>query len=152
MLNNSSSPTWTGCTFSGNSAEAGSGMLNYDNNPTLTSCIFSGNSASYYGGGMFNNNSSPTLTNCTFVSNNAGNGNAVSCDSEEQAFPSFLRLSNSILWDGGNEIENNDGSTIIITYSDIQGGWSGLGNIDIDPCFVNADTNDCHLKSEGWRG
>jgi hypothetical protein len=32
--------------------------------------------------------------------------------------------------------------------------WSviwGPGNIDTDPCFVDADADDYHLKSAGWR-
>ena len=60
-----------------------------------------------------------------------------------------------------------------ITFSNVLGGFPGVGNIDIDPCFVKpgywADPNnpnvtlepndinavwvngDYHLKSEGWR-
>jgi predicted outer membrane repeat protein len=142
-----SSPALTDCTFSDNSAGYdGGGMANYyESSPKLTNCTFNGNLALNCAGGMFNyHNNCPTVTNCTFVSNNAGNGSAV-------FFPSILKISNSILWDGGNEIWNNDGSTIIITHSDVQDGWPGLGNIDADPCFVDADANDYHLKSEGWR-
>ncbi len=40
---------------------------------------------------------------------------------------------------------------IRITYSDIQGGWPGEGNIDADPLFADADSNDYHLKSEAGR-
>jgi len=36
----------------------------------------------------------------------------------------------------GTEIYNADNSTIAITYSDVQSGWPGEGNIYIDPCFV----------------
>jgi len=69
---------------------------------------------------------------------------------------------------GGDEIWNNDVSTITITYSDVQGGWPGKGNIYADPCFVDtgywnpngtpADANDdfwvdgdYQLKSQGGR-
>jgi hypothetical protein len=53
-------------------------------------------------------------------------------------------LDNCILWDGGDEIWNNDDSTITITYSDVQGGWTNddcppehpVCNIDADPLFV----------------
>jgi hypothetical protein len=41
------------------------------------------------------------------------------------------------------------------TYSDIQGGWAGQGNIDADPCFVEAgfwDTNDTpdDIRDDLW--
>jgi hypothetical protein len=39
--------------------------------------------------------------------------------------------------DGGEEIWNNDDSTITITYSNIESGHPGQGNIDADPCFVD---------------
>ena len=130
-----SNPTVTNCTFGGNSADKGGGMYNYDNSsPTLTNCTFSRNSAAYCGGGMFTWDSSPTMTNCTFGGNSAANGMAVACDSWGD--PSTVVMANCVLWDGRNEIGNNDGSTITITYSDIQGGWPGEGCIDSDPAFV----------------
>jgi hypothetical protein len=56
------------------------------------------------------------------------------------------------LWDGGNEVWNNDGSTISINYSDVQGGYTGEGNIDADPYFVEpgywADANDPNIVVE----
>lgn len=73
MLNRSSTPTLTYCTFSGNSATgSGGGMYNLASSPTLTDCVFIGNSAVNSGGGMFNvQASSPTLINCTFIGNSA---------------------------------------------------------------------------------
>ena len=54
MLNNSSSPTVTNCTFSANEAISGGGMLNRYSSPTVTNCTFSGNEVSSNGGGMSN--------------------------------------------------------------------------------------------------
>jgi len=59
---------------------------------------------------------------------------------------------NSILWGnkaGGlpNEIYLAYSSTIKVTYSDIEGGWPGAGNIKTDPLFVDAANGDYHLKS-----
>jgi len=58
----------------------------------------------------------------------------------------------------------NSGSTLTISYCNIQGGQSdiyndnnlsitnwGIGNIDVDPMFVDPDNGDFHLKSQGWR-
>jgi len=36
----------------------------------------------------------------------------------------------------------------IVTYSDVQGGWKGQGNIDADPAFVGPERDDFHLR---WR-
>jgi hypothetical protein len=94
----------------------GGGMCNAFSNSTIVNCTFIGNSASNCGGGVYSNCSSLTLTNCTFSGNLASGGSALACDSWQQENPSNLRLTNCILWDGGNEIWNNDNSVITITY------------------------------------
>jgi hypothetical protein len=57
-------------------------------------------------------------------------------------------MANCILWDGGDEIWNNDGSTIDITYSDVQGGYPGPGNINADPLFIDPDNGDFRLSPD----
>jgi len=146
-----SSPILINCTFNGNLGGRGGGMRN-QGSATLIGCIFAGNSAEFHGGGMSNTNQSdPILTNCTFSGNSAPNGNALACNSLQQRYPSNLRLTNCILWDGGNEIWNNDNSVITITYSDVQGSWPGEGNIDADPLFADPAIGDYHLKSQAGR-
>jgi hypothetical protein len=143
---NGSSPTVTNCTFSGNSAEIGGGMLNDDySSPMVTGCIFSGNTAIYDGGGMFNwEVSSPMVTNCTFSGNSAVNGGGM------HNYDSSPMLTNCILWgDTPDEIYNYDVDSIpIVTYSDVEGGYPGTGNIDSDPLFMDAADGDLHLLSE----
>jgi hypothetical protein len=94
-------------------------------------------------------NSNPTLVNCTFVGNWGENGRALRCYSANNNTNSTLNLMNCILWDGGDEISNEGNSAITITYSGVQGGWDGVGNIDKDPLFVNhgywADFNDPNI-------
>jgi len=143
------------CNFSENTAnEAGGGMCNTGSYSRLTNCIFSGNSADRGGGVANYDGSDVNLANCTFAGNSGQNGNALTCDSlsPQYPWPSELQLSNCILWDGGNEIWNNDNSEITITYSDIQhDNWPGEGNIDADPCFADALNGDYHLKSQAGR-
>ena len=107
--------------------------------PWVTNCTFSGNSATSSGssgGGMYNGFSTVlTMTNCTFSGNDADNGKALAFD-HIFGNSSDLSMSNCILWDGGDEVWNNDKSMINIAYSDVQGGWPGEGNIDLDPMFV----------------
>ena len=142
MMNfDQTTPTMTNCVFSANSAEYGGGVYDCTSIPTLTNCLFSGNYADK-GGGMYSGGSTATLVNCTFSLNSASNGCFLACGAYAQPFPSTLDLTNCVLWDGGSEIWNNDNSTIIITYSDVQGSWPGEGNIAVDPLFVDADGMD----------
>ncbi|MBN2272133.1 MAG: right-handed parallel beta-helix repeat-containing protein [Sedimentisphaerales bacterium] len=152
-FDNAAYPVFIGCAFIGNKADWGGGMYSYASSSILTNCIFNGNSAEE-GGGMANHfDSRAQMVNCTFAGNSATKGRAVSFDSEEppHQFPSNAELSNCILWDGGDEIFNGDGSEISITYSDVQDGWPGEGNIDADPCFVDPNSGDYHLRSERGR-
>ncbi len=138
-----SSPTLINCTFSGNTAAYGAGIHgNNSSSPTITNCTFSDNEADEYGGGMYNtNSSSPVLTNCTFTGNTAGtNGGGM------RNYHSSLTVTNCILWgDTPNEFYNTGGSPTI-TYSDVQGGYGGTGNIDADPCFVGSTADNLRLR------
>ncbi len=152
---NSSALTLTNCTFSGNS---GSGMSNsYNPSPTLINCRFIGNTASN-GGGMYNYESSPTLINCTFVGNAATNGGAIYNDFAASPTltncvlsgnfasssgggmynSSLSTLTNCIVWGCGANPIYNKLNPATITYSDIQGGASGVGNINSEPKFVRS--------------
>lgn len=158
MYNNeSSSPTLTHVTFSNNSAESGGGMFNLVySSPTLNNVTFSGNRApSGLGGGMVNAGySSPRLTNVTFSFNDANwggglyNGTYSNPDLTNVTFSENMAskgggiynydncsptITNTILWGNGEEGLSNDTSTPVITYSVIQGGYTGTGNINADP-------------------
>ena len=138
------SPILTNCTFSGNSANSAGGMDNFSNsNPALTNCKFVGNSALWVGG-MYSVDSSPTLTNCTFSGNFA--------DEVGGMFGSWDRssiLTNCILW--GNTFPQIAG-VAAVSYTNVQGGWEGQGNIDADPLFAEpgywGDVNDPNIVVE----
>ncbi len=146
MFTGGHSVTLTSCTFTRNSTkDRGGGIYVYWNNLTLVNCIFSGNTANC-GGGLYSNDANDLcLTNCTVAANSALNGNALACDSNWQAYPSNVQFTNCILWNDGDEIWNNDNSSITITHSDVFGNWPGQGNIEADPCFVDEANEDYHL-------
>jgi len=125
MFNNSSSPALANVTFSGNSATYGAGMFNDSSSPALANVTFSGNSATSYGGGMGNwNISSPTLTNVTFSGNSATYYGGGMFNNSGSPSP---QIRNTIFWDNtapsgeGAQIFNN-GSTSSVSDSVVQGG------------------------------
>jgi hypothetical protein len=144
--------TLTNCIFNNNAANNpgyGGAILDNASSPILTNCVFNGNSAqttnpfsSGWGGAIFNySSSSPIITNCTFGNNVAGLAGAIM-----NFASSGTTLTNSILWnntdDFGYEIfVNGDGSTVNVSYSDVQNGYAGTANLNVNPLFVNATSN-----------
>jgi len=155
MYNRSSDSVVVKCIFAGNSAENGGGTYNrslYDGS-SFSGCIFTGNSAESYGGGAFIYRGTIALINCTFSGNTAEGGNSLTCGFPSEPWnSSAVKIRNCIVWDGEDEIDNNDDSSISINYSCIQGGeaseppmppwpWppsGNVGNIVDDPLFFNA--------------
>jgi len=135
--------TITNCNISGNSSVYhGGGCLNEGNTTKIKNSVISNNSAARDGGGCLNIGTL-IISNCTFTGNAALNGYALATGYSKKEYQSvLLNVSNSILWDGGNEIYDNSilGSSlkheIVASYSNIRGGWPGTGNIDIDPLFI----------------
>jgi len=132
---NNSNPVLTNVTFVNNStATNGGGMLNSESSPMLTNITFSGNTAGEFGGGMCNTFSSrPMLTNVTFADNKAPHGSGV-CN-----VGGSFTLVNGIIWGNTPSREQvyNDHVTPDITYSDIEGGFPGTGNLNVDPRLGN---------------
>jgi hypothetical protein len=166
MLCLNSSPTVRDCIFMGNAAVVGGALCNAGGSPTIANCAFMDNSASGDGAAVFNDANSPTLINCLFMGNTAGgNGGAIS---NRDASPRLVNCTfsrntavagggmagqddsrpvvvNCIFWgDAPDEFVSLDGTgATTATYSDIQGGWPGTGNIEVDPLFVDAQRNLC---------
>jgi hypothetical protein len=155
-MDNFGYPTITNCTFSENSASYGGAMHNFESMAIITNCLFSGNSA-INGGGMYNNDGGPiTIANCTFTGNiaDANGGGIYNINYGDR------RIINCIFWDNealndGNEVYNYgyypaEPIDPIFSNCDIRGygvldsnfGPDGIvnggGNINADPCFVEA--------------
>jgi len=92
----------------------------------------------YMGGGFYSCNG--YILNNTIVGNSASYGGAFgNCTAT---------IENCIIW--ANSPDDMFNSSLP-TFSCIQGSSSGIGNIDIDPYFVDAAGGDYHLISNGWR-
>jgi len=82
-------------------------------------------------------NSNPQVVNCV-ICNNDFNNYTVYCSGSAPI------LTNSICW--ANSRPMSDG--VIARYSDIQGGWPGEGNIDVNPQFLDAATLDYNICAQ----
>jgi len=133
------------CTFVANSARDGGGLMSY--NPTsastVTNSVFIGNSGSWTGGGVYNSHAALTVTNCTFGGNTGG---AVSSYGAA-GYVVLTIVTNSILWDNDWEIVNAGTAATTATFSIVQGGYSGTGNLSSSPLFVDAGNGDLRLQS-----
>jgi len=145
FYNESGSATIINCIFSQNTCGLYGGAINEAmSSSSLYNCLITGNTSSFYGGAMYYwYESSPQMFNCTFVDNSAPVGNAIICAVPEGYYPppspSVVSAVNCIFRDGGNEIVNFDNSIITVTYSDVQGGYSGAGNMTADPRFFQPE-------------
>ena len=107
---------------------------------------------------MFNGSAAePVITNCTFTQNRVPYySNDGTYDGENGGGVKFntdctSTVTNCIIWgnfcgDGPNDVIDTYDDYALITYSNVGGGYPGVGNIDADPLFVNAPT-DVSLRS-----
>ncbi len=115
-------------------------------NPEITNNLFAGNlSQGHDGGAIFVFNSNTQIINNTFANNQASdNGGALYF-----RFAGQPLVTNCILFlneaDSGAQISVQDANPTV-TYCDVQGGWPGTGNIDVDPLFRDPSTRDYHLQ------
>jgi len=163
-LSEQSDATIANCTICDNTGAGvemvptGTGRVVKQSYATITNCIIEGNRQHGIFGGI------STVNNCTIVKNLLPGVSGVRS-----------AITNSIIYYNGAKKAGVqiEGGLTSVTYSDIQGGWAGLGNIGRDPCFVNVgcwahkddpqilldpeDLNavwimgDYHLLSEAWR-
>ncbi len=179
-----SSPTVEKCVFVKNIATLqGGAMYFYDSAASISNCVIASNRASTDGGGIEWWDSSFTIRNCiisdnradgpgqgggidivrcpeaaiincTIAGNESGDGGGVYC------WGSTAQLENCILWDNidsaNSQIGFNSTSAVSVAYSNVQGGWQGGTNLDVDPDFAGTDISqidkfDFHLLSEWGR-
>ena len=170
----SASPSILNCIIRNNSSSWLGGGICCDNSsyPTIEGCIILDNQSDQCGAGVGSvGNSHPQLLRCLLYQNNCdGNGGAIGCISGANAiitnctvtanhaenyggaiysgYTSTIFL-NTILWgdsasNQNNEIYGYNG----VTYSDIEGGYSGEGNLNTNPLFVDPSNADFHLQAE----
>ena len=147
---NSGTSTISNCVFAGNTSTGHGGAicLSGGTQSWISNCVFYNNSAPFVAGGAFYDDSwgNNSLVNCTFYGNSTlpgGQGGAVNNSNPN------LSVTNCILWgnQSADQPEISAYSSPMVTYSDIQGGYTGTGNISLDPQFVDAASGDFHLQA-----
>ncbi len=143
------SPTLSNLIISKNTTEwDGAGLFCDYAHPTLYRVVICNNTATWAGAGVYLTScSEPTFTNVTITENNSyDSDNYAGFQLAHDASPTLV---NCILWNNTpQEILLTSVCSIDITYSDIKGGWTGVGNMNIDPLFVNPLDGDFHLTTE----
>lgn len=155
---------WTDVLMSGNSAEIGGGcyLYSYSSNGTaafVTNTVFRGNAATVWGGSValeafgcsaWTEN---RITNCAFIGNTtAGTSTSIwssmcganvtrieGCTFLGETVAGQLAIDSCIL----RGVPAPVLKAYEVSWSNVQGGWPGIGNIDAEPGFIAA--GDVHL-------
>ncbi len=128
-ISSSPSPDILGSIIRNNIARVnGGGIYAYYCYSRIINCIIAENKA-FQGGGIFGfYSNSLKIINCTIAGNNANAyGGGIKADAYDV-------LTNSIFWKNTPDSIYGDPTT---TYSDIEGGYAGEGNIQSNPEFVS---------------
>ncbi len=115
--------TATNCTITNNTATYGGGMYG----GVATNCIFTGDSATF-GGGL----NAGTAMNCTFANNQRSTGSDINDGT----------ATNCIFW--GESAAGIRRSSVV--YSCVKAGFAGVGNIALDPFFIDTASGDFRLR------
>ena len=168
--------TIRGCTITNNINEfEGGGIICLDSKVTFVDCIVANNIAVStglpvpqpgMGGGLSVIESPVTLINCLFYGNEAGLGsdihsygtgaivNCLNCIFASTESPSFRGIFsgsevghflNCVVW--GHPTSFVGTPDWKVDYSVFRGGFSGEGNIDADPLFVDPDNGNFRLQA-----
>jgi predicted outer membrane repeat protein len=136
MLNRRTPPVVMNCVFTKNKATRAGGAIFFENvvgTPTIGNTVMVNNTATEFGSAVYNRNTSPVITNTTIASNSVPvNGGTIYNES-----PSAPVIRNSIIYKnaGDNPIINQSGANATVTYTNIEFGYTGTGNINTDPIF-----------------
>ena len=151
-------PIIEGCRIYDNMAQIeGGGICSDYSAPLIRNNVIYNNHGQYFGGGVhLHGGSEATIVNNLIAGNLAGRGGAILCQGSSRAvvdhctlvsnsavdevggvyveWLSEMEISNSIVW--GNTMDQLQGERVTLDHCNVQGGWPGDGNINLDPNFV----------------
>ena len=126
---------------------SGGGIRLDEASATIPNCTITGNGliGDYArGGGIYLLDASLTITNSTISRNYLIGGVFPTCGGI-YCETSDLTMTNCIVWDISPPEIYVDSASPVVTYSDVKGGWPGVGNINANPLFALSD--NYHLAS-----
>ncbi len=88
-------------------------------------------------------NSRPLIVNCTLAGNKYG---LYARDNSQ------MRVESSILWDNEEPVFVDSTSQVTIRYSDVEGGYQGKGNFDLNPQFTDENYSTLSPKTPCNKG
>ena len=167
-----STPMIINCSINNNYGKCGGGGIGVDSNasPIFKNCNIFNNitegSSQYHGAAVFAWGGHPTFVNCTIYENqSSGNQDGLAiingsiatisnCTIVKHEKPtigtwgggSMAIILNSIIRDGSGEYIISGG--LDVSYSNIDGGYEGNSNIDVDPLFTDLLNDDFTLLKE----
>jgi len=135
--------------YNNHSSNHGGGIAIISSNAELENLQVTGNTINFsWGGGIYVNNSNVKIINCTVAGNSSMGymdhyGGGISTNNG-----SSVIVLNSILWSNSpDQISDQSNQPQTVLYSNIQGGYSGAGNINDNPKFANSSSNDFRLSN-----
>ncbi len=156
--NNTNHAVMKNCRIENNTSQHYGGGVAFASYSTYINCNIANNTAYYYGGGVYISGNYNNFVNCNIVNNllanNSYDGAGLYCSS------SYNYITNCIIWGNRKNAVSNQiyGSSLNVTYSAIEGGFSGAGNIflssdntgeDIHPMFEHPSSGAGAAYSDG---
>lgn len=114
----------------------------YVSSPTLFNCLIAHNRYQGIGTAVYCNPGSPIIINCTIVENSSLNeAGGIYC------YPSSNPVIINSIIRANHPAQISSSELLAITYSNIEGGYSGVGNLADDPLFVTGSWHEYYLAS-----
>ena len=135
------------CVLEGNTSDEGAGISLYRGECLMRNSLLVSGSGTK-GVGVIATEGVLSITHCTLAGNRAEANGAAGSPEGAGLLVHDLRdtkIENTILVnEGPNEIVGE----VFVSYSNIKGGWTGPGNIDADPKFLDIGIGDFRLAAD----
>jgi len=135
------------CIIRGNEATEGGAIWMIgsfvESDPLIENNLIIDNHASFDGGAIYANNSWALVRNNTIINNRSSFSEKTGGIHARGFWSPSPDIVNCIIWGNGIDL----GETAAATYSNIEDGDAGTGNISVDPMFVDPSRGDYHLQA-----
>ncbi len=137
-----SAVTLSGTNLDANTCAADGGALHLvGGSTTIRNSLLTNSTSSGQGGAIYTTANPVTIQNCTLAGNSAAEGDAIYAQSG-----GATTGVNNIVTNGGSD-ELTPTHRVTMSYSIVEGGWSGAGNLDVDPLYRDLGAKDYHLQA-----